>query len=72
MEQLAVVHFGPHTFTGQEGGYGDVPAECFDPADLDTDQWVRAEMSFDGQPAESPVFRIWAPAARRHRLQAPQ
>jgi len=41
-EIIALVCYGLNTFTGQEWGYGDIPAKTFNPTNLDTDQWVAA------------------------------
>jgi len=41
MEILGFVHFSMNTFTDREWGYGDEPAELFQPTALDTDQWAR-------------------------------
>ena len=41
-EMMGLVCLGLNTFTDQEWGYGDVPAERFAPTALDTDQWAEA------------------------------
>ena len=40
MEIISLVHYGLNTYIGQEWGYGDTPAEVFNPAKLNTGQWV--------------------------------
>lgn len=41
-EIIAIVHWGPNTYTGQEWGFGNVSPKKVTPDDLDPEQWVEA------------------------------
>ncbi|HLF63010.1 MAG TPA: alpha-L-fucosidase [Saprospiraceae bacterium] len=50
MEMNAFVHFTINTFTDKEWGYGDEPAELFNPSAADVGQWIDVfkEVGFNG------------------------
>ena len=41
-EIMALIHWGPNTYTGQEWGFGNVPTTVVTPSRLDPAQWVAA------------------------------
>ena len=41
-EIMALIHWGPNTYTGQEWGFGNVPPSVVVPSRLDPVQWVAA------------------------------
>ena len=41
-EIIAIVHWGPNTYTGQEWGFGNVSPSRVTPDSLDPEQWVKA------------------------------
>lgn len=45
LEVVAIVHYGLNTYADKEWGYGDTPAEIFNPTSLDANQWVQAAKS---------------------------
>ncbi|MCQ2368409.1 MAG: alpha-L-fucosidase [Kiritimatiellae bacterium] len=42
LEVVAIIHYGLNTYADKEWGYGDTPAEIFNPTKLDVNQWVQA------------------------------
>lgn len=41
METYAFLHYSINTYTDEEWGYGNAPAELFNPSNLDARQWAR-------------------------------
>src|SRR5690606_21962403 len=58
MEMYCLIHFTPTTFQDKEWGYGDAPADLFNPADFDAGQVAEA--------AKAAGFRGLISVAKHH------